>query len=155
MTGEVMIECEGLIKRFGHFTANRHHAGGRARPAESSRRLQFLLVRQFSQRAAHRFLSQARIGVHDFGNRHARREGLQNERHRNARAAHARASTQVLRVSDNPFLHTKQSNRFGRTLKEKGSIFGFLGPNGSGKYTVIRREFERLRGMKKGNRVWA
>ena len=58
-----------------------------------------------TQRAAHRFPGQARIRVHDFGERQAGGERLQNERHGNARAAHTRASAQMLRVSDNPVLH--------------------------------------------------
>jgi hypothetical protein len=70
-----------------------------------SRRLQFLLMRQFRQRAAHRFLGQARIRVHDFGDRQAGGERLQDERHGNARAAHTRASAQMFRVSDNPILN--------------------------------------------------
>jgi hypothetical protein len=70
-----------------------------------SRRLQFFLMRQFRQRAAHRFPGQARIRVHDFGERQAGGERLQDERHGNARAAHPRASAQMLRVSDNPVLH--------------------------------------------------
>jgi hypothetical protein len=70
-----------------------------------SRRLQFLLMRQFRQRAAHRFPGQARIRVHDFGDRQAGGERLQDERHGNARAAHTRASAQMFRVSDNPILH--------------------------------------------------
>ena len=70
-----------------------------------SRRLQFFLMRQFRQRAAHRFPGQARISVHDFGDRQAGGERLQDERHGNARAAHTRASAQMFRVSDNPVLH--------------------------------------------------
>jgi DNA-directed RNA polymerase subunit RPC12/RpoP len=70
-----------------------------------SRRLQFFLMCQFRQRAAHRFPGQARIRVHDFGDRQVGGERLQDERHGNARAAHTRASAQVFRVSDNPVLH--------------------------------------------------
>jgi hypothetical protein len=62
-------------------------------------------MRQFCQRAAHGFRRQARIRVHDFGDRQAGGERLQDERHGNARAAHTRASAQMFRVSDNPVLH--------------------------------------------------
>ena len=86
-------------------------------PQKFSRRVQFLLMRRFRQRAAHRYLGEARIGVHDFGDRQASGERLQNERHGNARATHTRASAQMLRVGDNPLLHANQFNRFDRMLK--------------------------------------
>ena len=72
---------------------------------------------EFSKRFVHRLLGQTRISVHDFRDGHAGGERLQNERHGNARAAHPRASAQVLRGSDNPVLHASQFNRFKRRLK--------------------------------------
>src|SRR5471030_2032897 len=62
-------------------------------------------MRQFRQRAAHRFPGQARIRIYDFGDREAGGERLPDERHGNARAAHTRASAQMFRVGDNPVLH--------------------------------------------------
>src|SRR5665213_2205095 len=87
-------------------------------------------MRQFRQRAAHRFPGQARIRVHDFGDRQAGGERLQDERHGNARAAHTRASAQMFRVSDNPVLHTvklwqlrNKSSSARRVLFYGGEIF--------------------------------
>src|SRR5665213_2778918 len=87
-------------------------------------------MRQFRQRATHRFPGQARIRVHDFGDRQAGGERLQDERHGNARAAHTRASAQMFRVSDNPVLHTvklwqlrNKSSSARRVLFYGGEIF--------------------------------
>ena len=100
--------------------------------------MQFFLMRQFRQRAAHRFLGQARISVHDFGDRQAGGERLQNERHGNARAAHTRASAQMLRVGDNPFLHASQFNRFDRRLKSGLTVAEVSKPNSKTR-SIIKR----------------
>jgi hypothetical protein len=64
-----------------------------------------LLVGEFSEHASHGFFSQTWIRINDFSNRHAGCEGFQNERYGNSRVPDARASAQVLRVSDNPVVH--------------------------------------------------
>ena len=90
-------------------------------------------MRQFGQRAAHRFLGQARIRIHDVGNRQSGGERLQDERHGNARAAHTRASAQMLRVSDNPVLHAvkvlqaqNKSSNVGESVKRAKQILSNL-----------------------------
>jgi hypothetical protein len=88
-------------------------------PAEFSRWLEIFPPGQFAKNAAHRFLAQAGISVHNLGNSHARGEGLKNKRNGNACATHTQTASKVLRVSDNPVIH-----RIKLTLAEAMRSFG-------------------------------
>ena len=76
-----------------------------SRPVGFSRRLEVFTPCQFAKNAAHSFLSQAGISVHDLGNGHARGEGLKNKRNGDTCATHTRTTSKVLWVSDNPSVH--------------------------------------------------
>ena len=76
------------------------------RRGEFSRRLEVFPPGQFGKDAAHRFLSQAGISVHNLGNGHACGERLKNKRDGDACAAHSRAASKVLWVTDNPVVHS-------------------------------------------------
>ncbi len=60
---------------------------------------------KFGKNATHRFFSQGWIGGHDLLDGHTSRKALQNERHGDARATHARATSKMLRISDDPLFH--------------------------------------------------
>jgi hypothetical protein len=76
-----------------------------SRPARFSRWLEVFPVGQFRKNAAHRLFRQAGVSVYNFSDGHACGERLENKCHGNPRAAHTRATSKMLRVSDNPVIH--------------------------------------------------
>ena len=60
---------------------------------------------KFSKNTTHGFFGEARIGIHDLRDIHPSGQRFENERDGNAGTAHARTSSKVLGVSDNPSIH--------------------------------------------------
>jgi hypothetical protein len=76
-----------------------------SRPAEFSSWLEVFPVGKFGKNAAHRRFCQAGVCIYNLSDGHACGERLENQCHGNPRAAHTRATSKMLRVSDNPVIH--------------------------------------------------